>query len=127
MRIDHIALYLHDLDAACDFFVTYFGATAGNPYQNPKTGLSTVFLRFSDGARLELMTRPHLAEQGQAPFQVGYAHAAFSLGSREAVDALTARLAAAGYAVLSGPRVTGDGYYESCVLGPESCTLELTV
>ena len=56
---------------------------------------------------------------------LGYAHLAFALGSRDTVDALTARLQAGGWAVVSGPRVTGDGYYESCVAGPEGCLLEL--
>ena len=126
MRIEHIALYVHDLPAAKDFFLTYFQATPNDGYHNPQTGLRTYFLTFEEGARLELMTRPMLAEgAGSAP-HVGYAHLAFSLGSRAAVEALTDRLRADGYAVVSDPRVTGDGYYESCVLGPEDCVLELT-
>ena len=52
---------------------------------------------------------------------------AFSVGSREAVDALTARLTEAGYPCVSGPRVTGDGYYESVILGFEGNRIEITV
>ena len=48
------------------------------------------------------------------------------LGSREAVDELTCRLGSDGYEVLSGPRTTGDGYYESCILGPENNLIEIT-
>ncbi|NLI20157.1 MAG: glyoxalase [Clostridiales bacterium] len=127
MPIDHIAMYVHDLEGARDFFVRYLQATANDGYHNLRTGLRTYFLTFGQGARLEIMTRPRMVERGDEPVQTGYIHLAFNLGSREAVDALTTRLAGEGYEVLSGPRVTGDGYYESCVLGPEACQLELTV
>ncbi len=126
MMIDHAALYVRDLEAARDFFIRYFGASANGGYHNPKTGLRTYFLTFSEGARLEVMTRGGLPEGDPSAEQTGFTHLAFTLGGREAVDALTARLSADGYAVIGGPRVTGDGYYESCVLGPEGCRLELT-
>lgn len=122
----HAAAYVHDLEAARTFFLRYLGGVSGRRYENAKTGFRSYFLRFGDGARLELMYRPELADAGSAA-QGGYAHAAFSLGSREAVDALTQRLRGDGYAVVSGPRVTGDGYYESCVAGPEGLLVELTV
>ena len=59
--------------------------------------------------------------------RTGYAHLAFSVGSREKVDELTERMRQDGYEVISGPRVTGDGYYESCILGVEGCQVEITV
>ena len=127
MTIDHVALYVEDLQGARDFFLRYFEAQANDGYHNPKTGLRTYFLTFASGARLEVMTRPRMVARGDEPVQTGYIHLAFNTGSREAVDALTERLRADGYEVLSEPRVTGDGYYESCVLGPEGCQLELTV
>ena len=43
------------------------------------------------------------------------------------MDALTARLNADGYEVISGPRMTGDGYYESCIVAIEQNLIELTV
>ena len=66
MKIEHIALYVNDLNAARDFFIRY----------------------------LE---------------QMGYAHIAFSLGSKEKVDALTKRLKTDGYEIVSGPRTTAMG------------------
>ncbi|RYG43456.1 MAG: glyoxalase, partial [Chitinophagaceae bacterium] len=36
------------------------------------------------------------------------------------------QLVAAGYPVLSGPRVTGDGYYEFETLDPDQNRLEVT-
>lgn len=125
MKIAHIALYTNDLARARAFYETYFGGVAGALYHNPKTGLQSYFLSFTDGARLELMTRPQLKPAG-AGMHVGWAHLAFQTASRAEVDALTARLQADGYAVVSGPRVTGDGYYESCVLDPDGNTVEIT-
>ncbi|MGZ7144627.1 VOC family protein, partial [Streptococcus pyogenes] len=57
----------------------------------------------------------------------GFIHLAFSLGSKEKVDLLTERMKADGYELLSGPRTTGDGYYESCLLAFEGNMIELTV
>ena len=89
MKIDHIALYVADLEAARGFYERFFGATAGPEYHNPATGLRTYFLSFGGGARLELMTRPGLAATPGRDLRMGYAHVAFAVGSRERVDSLT--------------------------------------
>lgn len=125
MRIEHVALYVHDLEAARRFFETYLEGTAGALYHNKTTGFRSYFLSFDDGARLEIMTRPELAEGGGQPC-LGYAHVAFSVGSKQVVDELTERLRADGYEVVSGPRTTGDGYYESCVATVEGALVEIT-
>ena len=127
MKIEHIALYVNDLEKARDFFVNYFDAVSNEGYHNQKTDFRSFFLSFSDGSRLELMTRPELTDSGDLLSRFGYAHIAFRAGSKEAVDALTAKLNADGYPVLTGPRTTGDGYYESCVLGFEGNVIEITV
>ncbi len=128
MRIDHIALYVRDLETTKQFFMRFFGAEAGPLYHNPCTGLRTYFLTFDDGCRLELMNRPEVASaSSHEEFQPGYAHLAFSVGSKEQVDAFTNELQQNGYEVLSGPRTTGDGYYESCILGPEGNEIEITI
>lgn len=109
IKIDHIALYTRRLEVCRAFYETYFGATAGTMYHNPNTGLKTYFLRFADSARLEIMERPDVEERSDKALSEGFIHLAFSAGSREAVDRLTARLAADGYACVGRPRVTGDG------------------
>ncbi len=126
MRIEHIALYVRELASMRDFYATFFGGVPNDGYHNPTTGLCTYFLTFEDGARLELMTRPELGERAAAAYPAGWAHLAFQLTDRAAVDALTERLHAAGCPVVSGPRVTGDGYYESCVRDPEGNLVEIT-
>ncbi len=127
MHIEHLAMYVNDLDSARDFFVKYFGAKAGADYHNPVTGFHSCFLSFDDGARLEIMHRPRMSDLRKDPVRTGYIHLAVSLGSRESVDELTERLRRDGYPLLSGPRTTGDGYYESCIEGPEGNLIELTV
>lgn len=127
MRIEHIALYVNDLESARQFFVKYFGATSNNGYQNPRTDFRSYFLSFDDGTRLEIMNKPGMPDLPKELSRTGYAHIAFSTGSKEKVDALTARLKADGYKVISGPRTTGDGYYESCVVAIEQNQIEITV
>ncbi|BFK81104.1 MULTISPECIES: VOC family protein [Clostridium] len=126
MRIEHIAMYVNDLEATKEFFVKFFNASSNDKYNNPKTGLQTYFLTFEDNARLEIMTRPDVVSSKKSLMQTGYIHLAFSVGSKEKVDELTTELKEAGYEVLSGPRTTGDGYYESCILGPEGNQIEIT-
>lgn len=126
MKIDHIARYVHDLEGARKFFETFFDGKSNDMYHNPKTGLRTYFITFPDGGRLEIMNRPEVTAEPFNPYRHGFVHLAFSVGSKEAVDSLTARLAARGFEVLSGPRTTGDGYYESCVRGFEDMLLEIT-
>jgi lactoylglutathione lyase len=126
MNIAHIALWCADLERAKDFYTTYFGGRAGAKYTNSKRQFESYFVDFDGGARLELMRQPdHFAAPG--PARRGYAHLAFSVGSPEAVDALTRHLQAAGYPCLDGPRRTGDGYYESLILDPEGNRVEITV
>ena len=127
MRIEHIALYVRDLEGAKEFFVKYFHGQPGAPYHNHKTGFQSIFLSFSDGSRLELMTKPGLADSEGHHNHFGYAHIAVSVGSMETVDALTSQMVHDGYKCISGPRTTGDGYYESCVLGFEGNLIEITV
>ena len=127
MRIEHVAMYVSHLEEARDFFVKYLGAKSNDGYRNPRTGFRSYFLTFDDGTRLELMNRPTMIDDAKVPERTGYAHIAFSVGSKEAVDTLTARLRADGYAVVSGPRTTGDGYYESCILAVEDNQIEITV
>ena len=127
MKIEHIALYVNDLEAARDFFVIYLDGKSNDGYYNPRTGFRSYFISFDDGARLELMNKPEMVDQEKNPNRTGYAHVAFSVGSKEKVDELTIRLEAAGYEVSSGPRTTGDGYYESCIVAVEGNQIELTV
>ena len=126
MKIEHIALYVNDLEAARDFFTTYLSGKSNDGYHNPRTDFRSYFISFDDGARLELMTKPGMIDQDKPLNRTGYAHIAFSVGSKERVDELTEELRKAGYAVVSGPRTTGDGYYESCIVAIEGNQIEIT-
>ena len=127
MRIEHIAMYVNDLEKAKEFFVKYFNATSNEGYHNKTTDFRSYFLSFDDGARLENMNKPQMSDEEKGLNRTGYIHIAFSLGSKEAVDMLTEKIRNDGYNVISGPRTTGDGYYESCIIGIEGNQIEITV
>ena len=127
MKIEHIAMYVNDLEKAKDFFVDYFGGYPNAEYHNTTTEFRSYFITFDEGARLEIMKKPHVADCEKILAHTGYIHIAFSVGSKEAVDALTERLKKAGFEVVSGPRTTGDGYYESCIAAIEDNQIEITV
>ena len=127
MRIDHAALFCRDLEQMRQFFIDYFDARSNEQYHNPRTDLCTYILSFTEGStRLELMSRPDVQDADPSQPAIGYVHLSFAVGSKKGVDLLTRRLAADGYTVTSGPRTTGDGYYESSILGPEGIQIEVT-
>ena len=127
MRIDHAALFCRDLEQLRQFFINYFDAHSNEQYHNSRTGLRTYILSFTEGStRLELMQRPDVLDADPSQPAIGYVHLSFAVGSKKGVDLLTRRLAADGYTVTSGPRTTGDGYYESSILGPEGIQIEVT-
>ncbi|MDL2219015.1 VOC family protein [Ruminococcaceae bacterium OttesenSCG-928-O06] len=125
MHIHHISLCTTQMDRMVTFYKTYFGAVEHAVYHNPKTGLRTCSLQFDKGAILEVTTRPGFTQR-PADHSTGYAHIALSVGDADGVDFLTRRLADDGYIVVSQPRVTGDGYYESTVQDPDGNWIEIT-
>lgn len=127
MKIEHIAMYVKDLEKTKTFFEIYLNARANAGYHNPKTDFRSYFLSFDDGARLEIMNKPQMQDSPKTLTQTGYIHIAFSVGSKEKVDELTVKLKEDGYEIISGPRITGDGYYESCVVGIEDNQIEITM
>ena len=129
MIIEHVAVWTKDLERLRAFYEKYFGATANPKYRNDAKQFESYFLSFQTGARLELMSSSNIQEMqsDQTMKFGGYTHLAISLGAREEVDALTSRLQRDGYQVLDGPRLTGDGYYESVILDPDGNRIELTI
>lgn len=125
MRVEHVALWVKDLERMKEFYCMYFGASASEKYVNTKKEFASYFLSFDSGARLEIMHRPELLP-AQSSASYGWAHLAISAGSRELVDELTEMLRNDGYTVAGEPRTTGDGYYESVVLDPEGNMVEIT-
>ena len=128
MKIDHIALFCKDLERMRQFFMNFFAATSNELYHNPKTGLRTYILSFPYGsARLELMQKPDVISIDPSQANIGFIHLSISVGSKDIVDSKTEELRDTGYSVTSGPRTTGDGYYESCIIGPEGIQIEITI
>ena len=125
--MEHVALFVNDVEKGRDFFVKYHGGTSNDGYHNEKTGFRSYFLTFGNGTRLEVMSKPGVLNPSKEQERTGFEHIAFSVGSNERVDELTKILKEDGYEVLRGPRTTGDGYYESCIVGIEGNHVEITV
>lgn len=125
MKIEHIGLWVRDLDTMKTFYVNYFSAQSNELYHNKKTGFQSYFLTFPSGnTRLELMNKSGLTEDNLERF--GYAHIAYQVESDEAVDRLHSRLIKDGYKHVNGPRRTGDYYYEAVIEDPEGNIVEIT-
>ena len=130
MKIEHLAIWVTDLETMRAFYEKYFGATANQKYENKTKNFSSYFLTFANGGcRLELMHKPEiraLAPSTNAQ-RLGLIHLAISVGSKQKVDELTEQLRQDGYTITSEPRTTGDGYYESVCLDPEQNLIEITI
>ena len=125
MKIGHVALYVNDLERAKNFFMKYFNAKPDKGYHNPTKKFRSYFLTFDGEAKLEIMNKADMVDAEKNLTRTGFAHVSFSVGSKEKVDEITARLKSDGFEVISGPRTTGDGYYESCFLDIEGNQIEI--
>jgi len=128
MKIDHIAIWVNDLELVKNFYTTYFNMSYGEKYINETKGFSSYFLSFENSeTRMEIMHRPDISEHsGKKGLVNGITHLALSVGSKADVDKLTEKLRLDGYTIASEPRTTGDGYYESVILDPEGNHIEIT-
>ena len=136
MKIEHIAIWVKDIDKVCEFYRKHFGGNIHPLYHNPTKQFTSRFVTFEDGARLEIMHRPDICQNNdvgtltESMFHVehlGIAHISFSVGSKEKVDLLTKEMSNDGITIVGEPRTTGDGYYESVVLDPEGNRIEITI
>ena len=123
--ITHVAIYATDIEKTRMFYMKYFDAKCNEKYVNQK-GFSSYFLTLASGARLEVMANENLEYVMPKELVNGWSHVAFSVGTKENVIELTRQIMEDGYQLVSGPRVTGDGYFESCVLDPDGNKVEIT-
>jgi lactoylglutathione lyase len=128
MKLEHIAVWTHDLEKLRAFYEKYFGAHANDKYINAKKGFESYFLSFTEGCRLEIMQMPGIPASENDIYKqfTGLIHFALSTGSKAEVDRLTELLRTDGYEVVGEPRTTGDGYYESVILDPDGNRIEIT-
>jgi len=129
ISLEHVALWTDDLESLKEFYVLHLGGHANEKYVNPVRQFESYFLTFASGARLEIMQRPDIppnANDTVIKQHRGLIHMAFGVNTRSEVEAKAEELRNAGYPILSGPRVTGDGYYDFETLDPDGNRLEVT-
>ena len=128
MILEHVAIWTNQLEVLRAYYETYFGGQSNAKYYNPKKEFESYFLTFDSGARLELMQMPAIPENRNDRIDTqhqGIIHLAFGVDTIEEVNNKALELQNAGYPVLSGPRKTGDGYYEFETLDPDNNRLEV--
>jgi lactoylglutathione lyase len=128
MKIEHLGIWVQDLELMRSFYLKYFDTSSAEKYVNPKTQFQSYFILFGEGkTRLELMLRPDiLSGNSKRGFNMGIAHFAISVGGKDKVNELTERIRNDNFTIFSEPRTTGDGYYETVVLDPEGNVLEIS-
>jgi len=125
MKIAHVALWTRYLEAQQQFWREWFNAESNALYQSRnRPGFASWFMQLEQGATIELMTLPDLAEGQPGREVTGWAHIAISVGDEQQVDEMAARAAEAGILV-AAPRRTGDGYYEAIIRDPDGNLIEL--
>lgn len=127
MKIDHLAIWVDDLEVMKNFYLKYFDVSCGNLYVNPVKKFSSYFISFSmSGSRIELMHRPDIdGAPEKRGFSKGMAHLAVTVGDKEKVNAMVDNFRHEGYIIHGEPRTSGDGYYEAVILDPEGNIIEL--
>ena len=129
MTLEHVAIWTNDLDRMKEYYTKYFGAKPNDKYINPAKRFESYFLSFQSGARLELMKMNDIPGNLNDTIQkqhLGIIHLAFGASTLEEVEMKAKQLKGDGYNILSGPRKTGDGYYEFETLDPDNNRLEVT-
>jgi lactoylglutathione lyase len=129
MTLEHVAIWTNNLEELKEYYTKYFGGIQNEKYVNNRNSFESYFLSFASGARLELMKMPkipyNLNDTVETQHQ-GIIHLAFGAESQEEVDQKAQVLRETGFQILSGPRLTGDGYYEFETLDPDKNRIEVT-
>lgn len=126
MKIEHLAIWVDDLELTREFYMKYFNLSCGEKYKSTSRDFTSYFLSFGEGkTRIELMHTPDMGSPVSRGNLKGLAHFAISMGGKDIINTLTESLRTDGYTIASEPRTTGDGYYESAVLDPEGNYVEI--
>lgn len=125
MHISHLAIWCRNLDTMKDFYVRHFSANASEMYTNQQKHFTSYFLTFNEKCRLELMHKPGLKKRNETG--CGLVHLAIATGSKDKVIQLTNNIILDGYELVTSPRATGNGLFESVIKDPEGNLVEITI
>jgi len=127
MRIEHIAIWTYNLEGLRNFYMHYFDASSSEVYHNHSREYRSYFLNFDGECRLEIMEMPNIPKTKNDAIKQfsGIIHFSIQTGSISRVKEITETLRKDGFKVVSEPRITGDGYYESVILDPDGNRVEI--
>lgn len=129
MKIEHIAIWTGNLERLKDYYSKYFEGKPGEKYTNEKKGFHSYFISFNSGSRIEIMTMPSVTDNlgyDKKQYQKGITHIAFGMDTKQQVDEKAKQLQSDGFKISSGPRKTGDEYYEFETFDPDENRIEVT-
>lgn len=125
MKIAHMALWTQDLEQQARFWVSFFDGKINEKYRSKTNpGFESYFVKIGEEIAIELMTKPGLIGQQPDNNRCGWVLLAISVGGNENVDAIAMQAQGQGILV-SGPRTTGDGYYEAVIKDPDGNLIEI--
>lgn len=129
MTLEHVAIWTENLEQLKDYYTNYFEGKSNEKYSNSNTQFQSYFISFKSGTRLEIMTKPNIPDNRNDTIKTqhkGIIHLAFGVDTKKEVEEKAKQLEADGFKILSGPRKTGDGYYEFETLDPDNNRIEVT-
>lgn len=129
MTLEHVAIWTENLELLKNYYMKYYGGRPNNKYRNETKQFESYFLTFKSGARLEIMSMPNIPDNVNDRIvkqHKGIIHLAFGAETIQEVDEKARQLQDDGYEILSGPRKTGDNYYEFETLDPDNNRIEVT-
>ena len=127
MNLEHVAIWTGQPEELKSYYCRFFGGISNEKYFNPIKNFTSYFISFQNGARLEIMSRPDIPVNLNDPSKqyTGIIHLSFDPGTVADVDAMADLIRQSGYPILSGPRKTGDGYYEFETYDPDCNRIEV--
>lgn len=106
MKVSIVGLYVNDLEAAKDFFIDTFNAEIHTFYEDDD-GFKSYILKFDEGPKLELMSKPQLIDMQKHRNRTGFVHICIKVDSREKLDEIIEKFKASGYEILYEPATVG--------------------
>jgi lactoylglutathione lyase len=136
MKLERIAIWTRHLEELRDFYTRYFDAVSNRKYISDKGEcgfFNSCFLSFDGGARVEIMMLPAMLpiipeDDNRGSYETtGLAHLVLAVATNSKLDALYESLKSDGVPIVGAPCITGDGYYECCVLDPDGNRVKIMV
>lgn len=125
MKIVNVGIYVKDIERVKAFFEHYFDAKTDAVLNDEDNGYYSYILSLGEGALIELMNKPSIADEPKDPNRTGLAHININVGSRERLDEITAAFKKENY-VIQYETYSPEGAGEIRAITVEDIILEVS-